>query len=97
VRIDRDAAAVVAHGDEIVGAQLDLDPGRMAGHRLVHGVVQQLGHQVVHGPLVGPADVHAGPPAHGLQALQDLDVLGRIVARSCGRRLEQVRHLTRLA
>ena len=51
----------------------------VAGHRLVHGVIQQLGHQMVHGALVGAADIHAGPAAHRLQPLQDLDVLGGIV------------------
>ena len=51
----------------------------MAGHRLVHGVVQDLGHQVVHGPLVGAADIHAGAAADGLQPLEDLDVLGAII------------------
>ena len=80
MRIDGDAPAVVAHGDEAVLVQFDLDPVGLARHRLVHGVVQKLGHQVMHGPLVGAADVHAGAPADRLQPLQDLDVLGRVVA-----------------
>jgi len=97
VRVDRDAAAVVADDDPVARLQLDLDARGMAGNGLVHGVVQHLGHQVVHGAFVAAADVHAGAPAHRLEAFQDLDVLGRI-ARLFARRLfggglKEVRHL----
>ena len=64
--------------------ELDLDPGGMAGDRLVHGIVEQFGHQVVHGPLVGAADIHAGAAAHRLQPLQHLDRGGVIIAGGCG-------------
>ena len=57
----------------------DVDEGRMAGHRLVHGVVDDLGEEVVQRLLVGAADIHAGPPAYRLQPLQHLDV-GRGIA-----------------
>ena len=73
VRVDRDAAAVVADGQREVGVQLHLDPGGVAGHRLVHGVVEDLGGQVVQRPLVGAADVHARAPPDRLQPLQHLD------------------------
>ena len=53
-------------------------PVGVAGHRLVHGVVEHLGEEVVHRLLVGAADIHAGPPAHRLQPLQHLDVGGGI-------------------
>ena len=78
MRVDRDAAAVVGDGDEAVGAELDLDPRGVAGDRLVHGVVDHLGEEVVQPLLVGAADVHARPPADRLQPLQHLDVGGRI-------------------
>ena len=74
MRVDRDAAAVVDHGDEAVGLHLDLDPGRVAGERLVHGIVDHFGEQVVQRLLVGAADIHAGPAAHRLEPLQHLDV-----------------------
>jgi hypothetical protein len=51
----------------------------MAGDRLVHGVVQHLGGEVVQGVLVGAADIHARAAADRLQPLQNLDV-GRGVA-----------------
>ena len=79
VGIHGNAAAVVAHRDRVVGGQLQIDAGGVAGHRLVHGVVQDLRHQMVEPPLIGAADEHGGTPAHRLQALEDLDVLGRIV------------------
>ncbi len=87
VRIDRDAAAVVGDGDEAVGLHLDLDPVGMAGERLVHGIVDHLGEEVMQRLLVGAADIHAGAAAHRLETLQDLDVargvagLGRRAAR----------------
>ena len=78
MRVDRDAAAVVAHGDPVAGAELDLDAGGVAGDRLVHRIVEDLGHEVVQSALVGAADIHAGPAADRLQPFEDLDVLGGI-------------------
>jgi DnaJ like chaperone protein len=46
----------------------------VAGDGLVHGVVEDFGEQVVQGPLVGAADIHARPLADRLQAFQHLDV-----------------------
>ena len=78
VRIDGNAAAVVGHRQVAVGRQFDLDPGRVAGDRLVHRVVDHLGEQMVQRLLVGAADVHAGAPPDGLQPFQHLDVGRRI-------------------
>ena len=78
MRIDRDAAAVVGDADEAVGLHLDLDEGGVAGQRLVHGIVDHLGEQVMQRLLVGAADVHAGPPPHRLEPFQHLDVLGGV-------------------
>ncbi len=80
MRIDRDAAAVVGDGDEAVGLHLDLDPIGVAVDRLVHGVVDRLGEQVMQRLLVGAADIHAGPPADRLEPFQHLDV-ARAVTR----------------
>jgi len=52
----------------------------MAGERLVHSIVDDFGEQVVQRLLVGTADIHAGPPAHRLEALEHLDVLGGVAA-----------------
>jgi len=58
----------------------------MAGERLVHGVVDHLGEQVMQRLLVGAADVHARPSAHRLKPLQHLDVLGGVAGfRRAGR------------
>ena len=80
MRVDRDAAAVVGDGDEAVGLDLDLDEMRMPGERLVHGVVDHLGEEMMQRLLVGAADIHAGPPAHGLEPLQHLDMLRGVAA-----------------
>ncbi len=52
----------------------------MAGDRLVHRVVEDLGRQVVQRMLVGAADIHAGAAPDRFQPLQDLDVLGGVFA-----------------
>jgi hypothetical protein len=84
MRVDGDAAPVVADGDGMVFVQLHLDAGGVAGHRLVHGVVEHLGHQMVQRALIGAADIHAGAFAHGLQPLQHLDGGGVVALRgSC--------------
>ena len=90
VRPDRDAAAVVGDRQKSVRGKLDLDPRRMAGDRLVHGVVDHLGEQVMHRLFVGAADVHARAAADRLKAFQDLDVMFAVAAvlgrLSCARR-----------
>ena len=66
--------------DEIaLGVEVDLDPGGEARHRLVHGVVDHLGEEVMQRLLVGAADVHARAAAHRLEAFEDLDIGGRVV------------------
>ena len=74
MRIDRNAAAVVGDGDEAVRGHLDFDPVGMAGERLVHGVVDHFGEQVMQRLLIGAADIHARTAAHRLEPFQDLDV-----------------------
>ena len=78
MRIDRNAAAVVGHRDKTVGRHLDFDPVGVAGERLVHGVIDHLGEQVVQRLLVGAADIHARPAAHRFEPFQYLDVLGGV-------------------
>jgi hypothetical protein len=73
VHVDRDAAAVVHHPHPAVGLQGDLDPGGVAGHRLVDGVVHDLLDEVVQASFAGRADVHARPLAHGVETFQDRD------------------------
>ena len=94
MRVDRDAAAVVAHRERAVGLQAHLDPAGVAGDRLVHGVVEQLRREMMQGALVGAADEHARPAADRLQALEDLDVGGGVVLGGGGARraLDKVVH-----
>ena len=78
MRIDRNAAAIVGDGDKSVGGKLDVDEGRVAGHRLVHRIVDHLGEEMMQRLLVGAADIHARTPAHRLQSFQHLDMAGVI-------------------
>ena len=61
----------------------------IAGHRLVHGVVEQLGDEVVQGAAVGAADIHAGAAADRLEAFEHLD-LGGVVVVAAGSALTQI-------
>src|SRR5262249_1850800 len=73
--VDRNAAAVVHDGNGVVDVDGDLDLGGKAGKGFVHGVVDDLVHQVVQPHLAVGADVHSRTQADGLHPLQDLDVL----------------------
>ena len=82
VDVGRDAAAVVAHGARAVGIERHHDLGGVAGQRLVDGVVDDLvDHVVQAGAVIGVADIHARPLAHGVEALEDLDRFGAVVGR----------------
>ena len=72
------AAAVILDGEGAPGVQANLDDLGVAGDGLVHGVVEQLGEEVVQSPLVDAADIHARAFAHRLKTLEDFDVLGGI-------------------
>ncbi len=93
MRVHRNATPVVAHRHRAIGQQFHVDDARMAGNRLVHRVVEDFGHQMVHRTLVGAADIHARTTAHRLQPLKNLDVLGG-VGFGLGQRhvLEQITH-----
>ncbi len=93
MRIDRNAATVVADRQPIAGGELDLDARRMAGDGLVHRVVDHLGGQVMQAAFVGAANIHAGAAADRLQPLENLDILGRIaVGRFGDGWVEKIRH-----
>jgi hypothetical protein len=93
MRIDRDAAAVVADRYPVAGGELDLDARGMAGNGLVHRVVEHLGDKVMQPTLVGTANKHARAATNRLQSLEDLDILGGIAVRgSRARHVEEVGH-----
>ena len=74
VDVGRNAAAVVGDGHRAVGIERDRDFRRMAGQRLVDGVVDHLVDHVVQArAVIGVADIHARPLAHRIKALEHLD------------------------
>ena len=80
-----DAATVVDDGAGAVGVEHHGDQIGMAGERLVDGVVDHLvDHVMQAGAVVGVADIHARPLAHGIEALQDLDRFGAVTGRLGG-------------
>ena len=74
VDVDRDAAAVIGHGHRTVGVQRHRHFRCVTGQRLVDGVVHHLVDHVVQArAVIGIADIHAGPLAHRIEALEHLD------------------------
>ena len=75
-----DAAAVVAHRGRAVGVKRDEAFLGVAGEHLVDGVIDDLVDHVVQArAVIGVADVHAGPLAHGVEPLEHLDGLGAVI------------------
>ena len=68
---DRDPAAVVGDGHPGVGSDGDGDVVAVTLERLVDGVVDDLVDEMVEPAKAGGADVHAGPLAYRLEALQN--------------------------
>jgi len=71
-------ASIVADADPAVGQQRYDDVIAEALEGLVDAVVDDLVDQMVEASGAGRADVHAGPAANGLQALENGDVFGVI-------------------
>ena len=77
VDVGRNAASVVGDGDRAVGVERHRDLRGMAGERLVDGVVDDLiDHMMQARAIIGVADIHAGPLAHGVETAQHLDRIG---------------------
>ena len=94
-RVDfgRNAAAVVGHGAGSVGVQRHRYERRMAGERLVDGVVDDLVDHVVQArTVVGVADVHAGPLSDRIQALENLDGIGVVFDLGAVRKSRRIVH-----
>ena len=69
VDIGRNAPAIVLDGDRFVGVNRHDDAVAVPRQGLVDRVIHDLENHVVEaGPVVGVADVHAGPFADGLEA-----------------------------
>ena len=83
VNVDRNAAAVVAHRHRAVGVEDDFHGGGVARERFVDGVVDDLvDHVVQAGTVIGVADIHARPLAHGIEPLQHPDRFRAILDRN---------------
>ena len=89
----RHAAAIVADGQPVAALQMDIDAGGMAGHRLIHRIVEDLGRQMMQRPLVGAADIHARPVPDRLQPFKNLDI-GSVIAFGIRRGPKQIGHLS---
>ena len=78
LNVHGDAAAVVAHADDVAFLDRHFDMIAVARQRLVDGVVHDLIHEMVETRRGGGADVHARTLPDGLQPLQHLNLTGVI-------------------
>ena len=81
MHVHGDAASVVRHGERAVRIDLHVDERAVPRERLVDRVVHHLVHEMVVPAFARIADVHGRALAHGLHALQHLDVGGIVLAR----------------
>ena len=81
VIVDRNAAPVVGHADDGIFVNDDFDLRAETSERLVDCVVDNLIDEMVRTVDVGAADVHRRALAHGLQAFENLDLLGGVFLR----------------
>src|SRR5215213_4270673 len=86
MKIDGDAAAVVADADGVAGlVQNDLDLVGEAVDVLIDGVINDLPDEMVQAGLIDAADVHRGSFANRFESFEQLEVSGCVFFRSDGR------------
>ena len=78
MRIDRNAAPIVADAKKSRRLKADIDEAGVAGDRLIHRIVEDFREKMMERGFAGAADIHARPPPDRLQPLQHLDRGGGI-------------------
>ena len=86
VLVDGDSSTVVGNGDRAVDMNRDVDFVTESGQRLVDRVVDDLVDQVMQASGSGRADIHRRPLPDGFEALENLDLVGAVIAAAVGRR-----------
>ncbi len=76
VWVDRYAAPIISDAYGVAGFYLNLDKTRMSGDSFVHGIVDDLGEQMMHGAHIGTTNIHTRAAAHRLQPFKHLDIAG---------------------
>ncbi len=84
VKIHRNAAAVVDHGDGVIVVDDDVDFGSVAGHGFIHRVVDYFVDQVMEAHFPGGTDIHGGAEPYCLQTFQNLDTTGIVYLLGTG-------------
>src|ERR1017187_2296905 len=79
-QIDGDAAAIVGDSNRIVDVNDYFDFLGIAGERLVHGVVDDLVHEVMEAHFACRTDVHGGTEANCLKPLKNFDIFAGVAA-----------------
>ena len=78
--VDRNAAAVIDHGDGVVDVDRDFDLVGVSGERFVNGVVDDFVDEMVQAQVAGRSDVHRGTLAHSFHPAENFNGIGVVVA-----------------
>ncbi len=78
--VDRNATAVIDHGDGIVDVDADVDAIGKSSQRFVNRVVDDFVDQMVQSHVTGRANVHRGTLAHRFHATEHFDRISGVLA-----------------
>ena len=77
--VGRNTASIIRHRHRSIGIQRHRHQIGVARECFIDGVVDHfVDHVMQAGTVIGIADIHAGPFAHGIKTLEDLDRIGSV-------------------
>ena len=65
MRVGWNTSPVIADKNGVVRSQFQFDPVGVSCDGLIHGVVENLGHQMVQGCIICAPDIHTGAASNG--------------------------------
>jgi hypothetical protein len=80
VLVNRNSAAVVFGADRVISVEGDVDLRTVPGERFVDTVVEYFAEKLVKAALAVVANVHSRSLSDGFKPLQNLDLIGVIIA-----------------
>src|SRR5579863_5156020 len=82
MQIDGNPAPVIFYRNPILAENHHVDFGTKAGQRLINGVIDDFGHQMMESALGGVADIHARALADRLEPFEHADRVSAVAVRN---------------